>query len=548
MAEPLSAAIADRLRVALERAQYTHARVQEVLGISASGFVDLSSGPLAMSRTKGETPIHTLLRMFVVGGTVERAKAAEVLAPLGIDEAVAGGLLRRVPQGEGEHAGIEHIEAAIALMPFEDLVLAADFSRRPVGPAEYVRDHVMGVGRSSASLARLAMGDWINASTTGRCASPGRPDRALDLGCGCGFLGLRAASIAREVVGTDINERALSFAAFNARLNGIGHAKFRCGSLTDPVAGERFDLIVSNPPFVISPQSDLSYRDGGVTLTGMSGSDSSRATEGRFGDEFCRTLAGEAPKLLTEGGVMVMLMNWGHAPRMDWRERLSTWAPGGMQTLVIRTDTQAVDEYASMWIRHTMFGQPGWNERAFYELFDRWMWHYAALGIDKISYGAMVVRRGSPGFFDVVDADSAWIDAGGVSIHRMLEGRETLHGLMPAQPGQGRDRDSSARSDVMMSSRWKIADDVRAVQVVGPAESGWRAAEATITLGARGRPVVSGSAGAVDVMMRLTGRRTLKSVIDEAGSMAGGDRAELAAEIMRLAEVLAGEGALVRMG
>jgi 16S rRNA (guanine1207-N2)-methyltransferase len=77
------------------------------------------------------------------------------------------------------------------------------------------------------------------------------PDaRILDVGCGYGPIGLTAARLAPQghVTMTDINERAVELARGNARMNGIGNVSFAVGSLYEPVEGQRFDVILSNPP------------------------------------------------------------------------------------------------------------------------------------------------------------------------------------------------------------------------------------------------------------------------------------------------------------
>ncbi|HKZ63155.1 MAG TPA: class I SAM-dependent methyltransferase [Thermoplasmata archaeon] len=77
------------------------------------------------------------------------------------------------------------------------------------------------------------------------------PDaHVLDVGCGYGVLGIVAATLAPNgrVVMTDINERAIDLAARNIRANAVPHAEVRLGSLYEPVSGERFDAILSNPP------------------------------------------------------------------------------------------------------------------------------------------------------------------------------------------------------------------------------------------------------------------------------------------------------------
>jgi 16S rRNA (guanine1207-N2)-methyltransferase len=78
-----------------------------------------------------------------------------------------------------------------------------------------------------------------------------RTDRVLDLGCGWGAVGVAAAKSARDgrVVLTDVNRRAARLARENLERNNVRNAEVRVGSLFEPVDGERFDVIATNPPF-----------------------------------------------------------------------------------------------------------------------------------------------------------------------------------------------------------------------------------------------------------------------------------------------------------
>src|SRR5690606_15502302 len=93
-------------------------------------------------------------------------------------------------------------------------------------------------------------------------------ERVLDLGTGCGVQALHASQHSTTVVATDISTRALEFARFNTALAEVS-VDLRHGSLFEPVAAEHFDLVVSNPPFVITPAAAyhaglpvMAYRDG----------------------------------------------------------------------------------------------------------------------------------------------------------------------------------------------------------------------------------------------------------------------------------------------
>ena len=114
--------------------------------------------------------------------------------------------------------------------------------------------HVLGVGGASRTLNALLPPDVCGA-------------HVLDLGTGSGIQALTLAARGARVTATDVSARALAFARFNADLAGLP-VDLRTGSLFEPVTGETFDLIVSNPPFVITPRvagvPTYEYRDAGA--------------------------------------------------------------------------------------------------------------------------------------------------------------------------------------------------------------------------------------------------------------------------------------------
>jgi len=140
----------------------------------------------------------------------------------------------------------------------------------------------------------------------------------VDIGTGCGVQALDASRHSDRVVATDLSRRALRLAALSAGLSDV-NIELRAGSLLEPVADLTADLVVSNPPFVVSPAGTHTYRDGGLPLDGV-----------------CARLVGEAPKLLNPLGDLVLLANWVHIRDGDWRDRVGGWLPGhGVDALVV---------------------------------------------------------------------------------------------------------------------------------------------------------------------------------------------------------------------
>lgn len=337
----------ERARQGLDRAGFTAEGVRETLG--GAEFIHLSADdlPRLLRRTAGgDDPRQVLVRLFVLGTAEEAASVERALAPLPLAVWQAAGLLR---------VDGERLRRAVKLLPVHGLLLAYD-EGKPTGTG---REFVMGAGRASETLAMLTVRRPVA--------------RALDLGTGCGIQALLAARHARSVTATDRNPRAVAYARFNAALNGMDHVQCREGDLFEAVGDERFDLIVCNPPYVISPSSRYLYRDGG-----------------RPADGLCAAILRQAAAHLADGGICQMLANWAHVRNEDWSERLAAWAAGtGCDLWVMRAETLNADEYASRWIRQTE------NSRGsgFARRFGQWMHYYERHGIEAISGGLLVLRR-----------------------------------------------------------------------------------------------------------------------------------------------------------
>ncbi len=176
---------------------------------------------------------------------------------------------------------------------------------------------VLGVGGAARTLLQLT--------------PRGHVHRVWDLGCGSGVQAVFAAQLADEVIATDIDPRAIEFTKQTAQLNGV-NIETRLGSLFEPVHGETFDLIVSNPPFVIGGATQLTHRESPFEA-----------------DALTETLLRELPNYLTKDGIAVILATW-LVTSDDWQERISEWLPEGVGVWVALRDLQDVDSYVSTWM------------------------------------------------------------------------------------------------------------------------------------------------------------------------------------------------------
>ena len=387
------AAQIDALHGDLAGAGFTVAAVEELLGplasaalhreaplpalrVTAGHLLRASRPPRASALGGALTPrgadagVAALVRLFVLGAVVPRRAVDAVFPRLGTDGAARLGLVAAAGSGPDDA-----VRALVDLRPYEavdaagtvDWWLASDLGELATGAALRT-DHVLGVGGASTTLAQVTVRD--------------PRERVLDLGTGCGIQALHASRHARAVVGTDISTRALAFARFNADLAGPGPDKIelRAGSMLGPVNGERFDLVVSNPPFVITPRSPgvpaYDYRDGG-----------------RAGDAIVRELVTGVGAVLAPGGVAQLLGNWEVRAGEAWHERVGSWLDeAGLDGWVIQRELQDPAEYAETWIRDGG-ATPDRDRAAWDALYAAWLDDFASREVVGIGFGIITLRR-----------------------------------------------------------------------------------------------------------------------------------------------------------
>ncbi|WP_371669986.1 class I SAM-dependent methyltransferase [Streptomyces sp. NBC_00289] len=350
-----------RLRDALLGASFTADGLLELLGAPAYAALARSETVPALRATRGDTPLETLVRLFLLQQPVLHARVADVLP---VAECVEAGWLVRVGAG-AEDA----VAATVDVRPYggpdgEDWFIVSDLGCA-VGGAGGIGSReegvVLGVGGASTTLAGITVRTPVSA--------------ALDLGTGSGIQALHAAHHATRVTATDLNPRALHITALTLALSGAPAAELREGSLFEPVRDdETYDLIVSNPPFVISPGARLTYRDGGMG-----------------GDDLCRTLVQQAGDRLREGGFAQFLANWQHVEGEDWQDRLRSWVPRGCDAWIVQREVQDVTQYAELWLRDA--GDHRADPVEYQARYDAWLDEFEARKVRGVGFGWITLRR-----------------------------------------------------------------------------------------------------------------------------------------------------------
>jgi methylase of polypeptide subunit release factors len=243
-------------------------------------------------------------------------------------------------------------------------------------PGVLRHDHVLGIGQASTTLVQVTARRHVA--------------RALDLGTGCGIQTFHLLHHAEHVTATDISGRALAFTRFNLLLNAAqlhldptdleARVSLRQGSLLDPVAGEEFELVVSNPPFVITPRSageaaadQFTYRDGGLP-----------------GDDIVASLVRALPSVLTPGGTAQLLGNWEIPVGAAWAERPQSWASPDADVWLIQREQVSPEQYAETWLQDASEAR---DRQLYQDSYAAYLDDFASRGVEAIGFGMIWLRR-----------------------------------------------------------------------------------------------------------------------------------------------------------
>jgi hypothetical protein len=410
----------DQCRLLAERLRdldYTVDAVLRVIGESAHRALGRNqTTPATRALLDRTDPLSSLIRLWLLQQPVPIDALDDALPEL------------RLPLVRAGIFAVEHdrVRALVDVRPYAaddrtyyicaDLTPGLDGLVAPTRP-----DLVLGVSAASTSLAQLTPRSQVTS--------------AMDLGTGCGVQSLHLAQHAHRIVATDVNPRALELAEVTLLLNGTEAVELRQGDLFAPVAEDAFDLITTNPPYVMSPPSSgprLTYREGNLT-----------------GDGLVERIVRQGPGRLRSGGTLSVLGNWAHPSGPDWQERLAGWIPPGCDAHVVQRELLDPCEYAEIWLADAgLVGTPGYRRR-----YAEWMDYFQALQIEAVGLGWILVHRSET--LDPSIRIEHWPDA--------IE-QPIAPALVVEQAGMILSRQLS--DEALLAARWKVSGDV-VVETVG---------------------------------------------------------------------------------
>jgi methylase of polypeptide subunit release factors len=441
----------------LRTAGYTEAAISAMLGDDA--YSARQKDMPVMLRQIPQNRLGTVVRAFFLIQPVTVAELERAIGERGVAALEAAGVAE---------VGDE-VVPRLRILPVADLFVASDDDPTRTGdfPPDFVAAYTAATRLCDALTPRPQV------------------DRALDVGTGSGVHALLAARHAREVIATDVNERALAYTELNAALNGLRNIECRNGSLFEPVEGESFDLITCNAPYVVSPESRWAYRDGGFAA-----------------DELSQRVVMTASEHLRDHGYATLLVSWlGPDPEAP-DERALDW-----------TDVTGCDS----WILPIWGGDPlthaaTWNDhladdpQAYEAALEDWTGYLAELGMNWVSEGGILLhRRGGASHtsrIDQVEEDD--LEDAGDQILRAFDSRATLVEM--------------ESDDELLDTNISVAGPVRLELSLEPDGTGSVVVGATVNLDEGTHPSLDVSSDMIEVIAALDGAQRYGEVIESVAS------------------------------
>ena len=436
-----------------------------------------------LARNGDPSTLDVMLQWFTFGTAVSIETANRMIPAHIIALAEACGLLVREQ---------DSLRPLVRLSPFDDLLIASD-------PAS----------KLDQDASDLII--WPNPTTNHIWNAAIRPKTGsvLDLGCGPGTLSVACAAPSVSVTATDINPRAAAFTEFNARLNGAGFIECRTGDCFEPVAGEKFDLILCNPPFFLVPSTGLLYCENPMELDG-----------------FARSLMRQAPAHLNESGFFQMMCEWADLAGTPWRDRLREWAEGiGCDVWILKIYTMNPLAYGKERCEQRP-GDPAAADAAFGD----WIEYYREKGIEAVHGGFITLRRRSGKNWIRIVEDSSITAA-----HPF--GDLLLDGFAAQDLIEGTDED-------LLSARLRLDDRARLGQFLRREGSKWTQTKLTLTIPGAPGTEMDLAPSVAEFLGKFDGTRNLRELSLDLAQTMDVDEPKVIAECLAITRKLLERGFL----
>lgn len=473
------------VRALLGEAGYT-ARGIAGVGVEPGLGVRAPDVPILLRALEPVEPLATLVRLFLLGTPVSHRDATRTLGHVSVR------LLERARLVKAAH-GL--LVPSLRLTPWRGMLVAHD----PDPPGELWGSHVAGPTPAADTLLDLV------------CVHDGS---VLDLGTGCGLIAVALADRVDRVVATDVNPAALEYAAVTAVLNDAVNVETRSGSLFEPVAGDAFDWIVSNPPFVISPEIDLLFRHS------------------EFGrDQMSKSIVRSSAAHLRDGGLATVMVNWVQPRDATWADVLADWvAPTGCDAVALLHGIEDPLAYALRWNVREQQLRPDTHPATI----DRWLSHFRSEGIEAIGTGAIVLRRQTAHapWFHPLELTAPNSGDAGPQVAAILAGRDHL-AIRPDDAG-------------LLADVFEVAGPHRVEQTLTSGHGGYVIGPGRL-LPASGLGLTTlVEPELIPVLLQLDGERSLRAIVGEVAAATGRDADAVAAGAQALVRRLLEHG-LVRV-
>jgi methylase of polypeptide subunit release factors len=473
---------AARLREFFSESGYSEDGLTETLGRSSPPEEGRLQGLLHLTREASAG--NALARLFLIGTDIEQDIADTVLPEWFLQLCLATGLLEQ---------SADEYRATVVIVPVGDFLIASD-AFRMLG-SRNAGEFVLPASTHSANFLRCLM------ITT-------KVERVLDLGCGCGIHALFASMYGEQVIASDISERAVRFAEFNAVLNGRGNISCVTGDRFAAIGEQKFDQVISNPPFVLGPDDEFTYRDNELEL-----------------DRFCLQLVREAADHLNDGGYLQMLFESVEFDGESWQDRMGDWVRNtGCDTWLLHSPPVRPAEYTAARLSDIRGGPAADSDTH-----QKWFSYFSERNVTGIHPGMMVLRRRDGANWLHIHNLSSDLDGNaGDAVLRGIAANDFLE----------KNRDDQA----LLDSTLMLSPYLRLEQEYGRAQGQWQPTKAVLSMTDGMLMEAEVDMPVIAFLNQLDGRRSLRDCVAHFAQAAQSNEKKISADFLPIIRMFVARG------